>query len=260
MLRENRSLHIKLYIILRIAWELLSYIFTRSGLLSVGVACVAVFARSELLDDKGLPLPATPEDVDPTLPKNIPDIELLLLPFNGSHFPLNSRNGIFTFFTVLLKQKSVGYVRLASNDPRAIPKCDLYFLANPEDYAPIRKGVKLALRYADSIRANGYPFFKPIMVPETENDEDIDKFIRYSARSSYHYAGTCRMGKLDETKPGVVDDELRVHGISGLRICDASVFPEIPATHTMAPTVVVAEKCADLIKDSFAIATSQNRV
>ncbi|KAJ7504323.1 glucose-methanol-choline oxidoreductase, partial [Mycena galericulata] len=63
-----------------------------------------------------------------------------------------------------------------------------------------------------------------------------------------HYTSTCRMVPEDDPHPGVVDDDLKVHGIDGLRVCDCSIFPDILSTHPMAGAVVVAEKCADLLK------------
>lgn len=85
-------------------------------------------------------------------------------------------------------------------------------------------------------------------VPASESDADVDNYIHSNIRTSYHYSCTCCMAPEDDERPGVVDDELKVYGIKGLRICDASIFPEIVSTHTMAPAAMVAEKCADLIK------------
>ena len=83
----------------------------------------------------------------------------------------------------------------------------------------------------------------------SSDDEALDAYIRANLRTCFHYTSTCRMGAAaDEERPSVVDTELRVHGVKGLRVCDASVFPEIVGAHTMTPTVMVAEKCADLVK------------
>jgi choline dehydrogenase len=89
----------------------------------------------------------------------------------------------------------------------------------------------------------GYPM-RPINLPSSENDEDVDRFARENASSTYHYASTCPMGT-----DGVVDARLRVHGVRNLRIADASVFPRIPAAHLQAPVVMVAERCADFIEE-----------
>ena len=80
------------------------------------------------------------------------------------------------------------------------------------------------------------------------SDSQLEAYIRKNAQTLYHPTCTARMAPLEDG--GVVDPRLRVHGIKGLRVADASVFPEIVGAHTMAPTVMVAEKCADLIKGS----------
>jgi choline dehydrogenase-like flavoprotein len=77
-------------------------------------------------------------------------------------------------------------------------------------------------------------------------DADIDAFLKGSASTLYHPAGTCKMGKREEG--GVVDGDLKVYGVQGLRVVDASVIPMLPASHTMTTVFAVAEKAADLIK------------
>ena len=80
---------------------------------------------------------------------------------------------------------------------------------------------------------------------DIQSEQDIDEFIRANAESVYHPCGTCKMGE-DET--AVVDSQCRVHGIDGLRVADASIFPQITSANTNAPTIMVAEKVADHIK------------
>ncbi|KAJ6620157.1 GMC oxidoreductase-domain-containing protein [Mycena sp. CBHHK59/15] len=135
--------------------------------------------------------------------------------------------------------------RLCSGDPHARPLVDLGFFTDPADYIPLRKGIKLCLRLAEDVRRQGYPM-KAFQVPSSEKESDVDQFIRATIRTSYHYASSCKMASRQEG--GVVDDELRVYGVRGLRVCDASVFPCITTAHTQAPVVAVAEKCADLMK------------
>ena len=95
------------------------------------------------------------------------------------------------------------------------------------------------------------------VVPNTEagktnvlSDADLDAWIRRANRTTYHYSSTCRMGRRDDGEwdgGAVVDEGLRVYGVRGVRVADSSVFPCVPRTHTQAPTVAVAEKCADMI-------------
>lgn len=83
----------------------------------------------------------------------------------------------------------------------------------------------------------------------TVTDGEIDDYIRRVGMGSLHVASTCSMST--DEKTGVVDQKLRVHGFKNLRVADASVFPRIPSAHTMAPTIMVAERCADFIKESW---------
>ena len=137
----------------------------------------------------------------------------------------------------------MGTVRLSSTDPAAKPIVDLNFLSSEEDKHTLMKGIKFVKALKEHVSAQGYPIFDR-SVPG-ESDEEMDTFIRSMCMTTSHYSSTCRMAP--EVEHGVVDDELRVHGILGLRIADASIFPEIPSAHLMAPTVAVAEKCADLV-------------
>ncbi len=92
------------------------------------------------------------------------------------------------------------------------------------------------------MRASGYEL-RDVMVPESTDDASLDAFINEVGDTLYHYSGSCRMGEEgDPVSPGVVDRTLHVHGIKALRVCDASVFPGILATHLQAPVVAIAEK------------------
>lgn len=108
----------------------------------------------------------------------------------------------------------------------------------------MRKALRLGLSIARKVKDDGYPLER-MLQPDGESDEELDAFTRKYAQMIYHYSSTCRMAP--EAEEGVVDDELRVHGVHGLRVADASIFPDIPGTHTQAPTVMVAERCADFI-------------
>ena len=86
--------------------------------------------------------------------------------------------------------------------------------------------------------------------PEAQTDEQILAFIRKKAETIYHPVGTCKMGDVEETMT-VVDPELKVKGIKGLRVVDASVMPTLVGGNTNAPTMMIAERCADLIKQQY---------
>jgi choline dehydrogenase-like flavoprotein len=242
--------------------EFLKYLLFRTGILSIPFQPLSIFARSTALSSTSelitTPVPTKSAKKNAKLGIHdlddaIPDIELMPLATSGSdnleeHFKLFSKIGMFTLLATVLQPKSRGTVRLASSDALDRPRVDFGFLSSPSDFIVARKAVRLALKFGESIRAAGFPLLRGVLVPKGESDEEVDAFIRHRARTTYHYASSCRMGAEFDDVPGVVDDELRVHGVSNLRVCDASVFPRIIATHLQAPVVMVAEKCADLIK------------
>lgn len=201
---------------------------------------------SRLLNSSMEVVAPDPADLDSSLPANRADIEIMPIPHNCTARP-HTKIGIFSFMTTLIHPKSVGAVRLACADAHARPHVELGLLTHADDRAVLRKAVQLSLQLGEKMRTQGYAM-ADLQVPESAGETDVDKYIRAEARSVFHYTSTCRMAPETDVRPGVVDDELRVHGVLGLRVCDTSVFPEILGAHTMAPAVVVAEKCADLIK------------
>ena len=132
--------------------------------------------------------------------------------------------------------RSSGTVRLRSADPFAAPEIDPRYLSQPEDLQVIAHGIELARKVASM------PAFEGIAGAELEPGEaPVNEWIRSRAHTLYHPVGTCRMG-------AVVDAELRVRGIEGLRVVDASVIPRVPRGHTHLPTLMVAERAAELLR------------
>jgi len=211
---------------------------------------LSVFVRSALLGEDCTLDTRDPAELNATDPNNICDIELMVIPINTSEVPTDPNDGVLSLLGALLQPRSVGTVRLASTDANMQPAVDLGYLSDQTDYVVLRKAVLLSKRISETMRKNGYKL-ADFNVPASESVEDVDAFIRKNARTSYHYASTCRMAPEDDVRPGVVDDQLRVHGIKGLRIADASIFPDVLATHLQAPVVMVAEKCADMLKRAW---------
>jgi choline dehydrogenase-like flavoprotein len=146
----------------------------------------------------------------------------------------------------VLRPKSRGWVKLASADPFSAPLIHPNFLAEEEDIQTLLKGVRQTQKI---LQANA---LKDFCTKETHpiiplNDADLIEAIRDRADTVYHPLGSCRMGQDDLA---VVDDQLRVHGIQSLRIVDASIMPTIIGGNTNAPTIMIAEKAADLIKQT----------
>ncbi|AOG23437.1 GMC family oxidoreductase [Acidovorax sp. RAC01] len=145
----------------------------------------------------------------------------------------------------LLQPKSRGSVTLASSDPMALPLVDPNFLADEDDMRRMVQGFK---RLREILAQPALAQFGARELPATagaQTDAEIEAVIRQYADTIYHPVGSCRMG------PGpldVVDADLRVHGLDGLRVVDASVMPRIVSGNTNAPTVMIAEKAVDLLR------------
>ncbi len=149
----------------------------------------------------------------------------------------------------LLQPKSRGRVSLASADPTAAPRIDPNFLAEPEDVQRLVRGFKAMRTILSQPALSGYGGRELAASAAARSDDEIEAFIRAHADTIYHPVGSCRMG------PGaldVVDPQLRVHGMQGLRVVDASIMPRIVSGNTNAPTIMIAEKASDLIKAAAA--------
>ena len=145
----------------------------------------------------------------------------------------------------LLRPKSRGSVTLASSDPLDAPLIDPNFLAERDDVDRLIRGFKLMRKILGQPALAGYRGRELAASAEARTDAQIEQFIRGHADTIYHPVGSCRMG------PGaldVVDAQLRVHGVQGLRVVDASIMPSIVGGNTNAPVIAIAEKAADLIK------------
>ncbi|KAJ7830403.1 GMC oxidoreductase-domain-containing protein [Mycena leptocephala] len=222
--------------------EVGKYLLYGGGLLSIPFVQATIYLRSSLLNDNMEVVKTSPRDLDARNPDNIPDIEVMPFAYRGSEGERSTldRVGVYSLMPAVAQPKSFA------------AQIDLGYFSDPEDWVVARKAVRFALRLGQQVRAQGYPF-KDLAVPESDTDQSVDKFVRESLRTTYHYTSTCRMAPEDDPHPGVVDDELKVHGIDGLRVCDCSIFPDILSAHPMAGAVVVAEKCADLIKKAHGI-------
>lgn len=149
----------------------------------------------------------------------------------------------FSCHVCLLRPKSRGSVTLASANPLDAPLIDPAFLQDPDDVEKLVEGYKLTKKLMDA-PALAELFSKDMFTADVRSDDDIRQILRERSDTVYHPVGSCKMG-LDDM--AVVDPELRVHGMQGLRIVDASVIPSIIGGNTNAPTMMIAEKAYDLI-------------
>ncbi|HEU5102789.1 MAG TPA: choline dehydrogenase [Roseiflexaceae bacterium] len=162
----------------------------------------------------------------------------------GTHRPAGHG---FSLWPALVLPESRGSLRLRAADPLAPPLIQPNYLAAEPDIAVIVQGVQIARELA-ATRAFA-PFVGEAIQPgaELRSDEEIRAYIRASASTVYHPTGTCKMG-LDPL--AVVDSQLRVHGVDGLRVADASIMPAIVNGNTNAPVIMIGEKLAELIEVS----------
>jgi choline dehydrogenase len=144
----------------------------------------------------------------------------------------------------VLKPASRGRVALASPDPTAKPFILHNYYAEPEDLRTHIQGVRLAMRLMETQPLADH-LTGPWRAPASASESDVVSFIRAYAQTTYHPVGTCAMGADDAS---VVNLDLRVRGVDGLRVVDASVMPTIPRGNTNAPTIAVAERASDLIR------------
>ena len=151
----------------------------------------------------------------------------------------------FSCHVCLLRPRSRGSLRLASPDPMTAPLIDPAFLADRDDVDRLVTGFK-AMRRVMHAPALGPYRGRELRSADATTDAAIEAFIRQYADTIYHPVGTCRMGNGPHD---VVDARLRVHGMLGLRVVDASIMPSIVGGNTNAPTIMIAEKAADLIRE-----------
>jgi choline dehydrogenase len=207
--------------------NLLRYLLFGRGPLTSNVAEAGAFCRT-----------------DPTL--RAPDLQFHFAPnFFVRHGFDNPDGDGFTIGPTLLQPESRGRIELRSSNPLVDPAIDPNYLAHPSDLDTLVEGVKLAREIARTDPLAQYR--GPELTPgyDRRSDEAIASAVREGVETIYHPAGTCRMGSDDGA---VVDDRLRVRGLEGLRVVDASVMPTVPRGNTNAPTVTVAERAADLIR------------
>ncbi|KAK5657924.1 hypothetical protein OQA88_2473 [Cercophora sp. LCS_1] len=290
-IKQEDTLHI-----IETLWGFLSSLFLwliwGTGLLAASSTPMSIFYRTGALDKKTMTVQPRDEDgkdtMDASQPRNVPNIEVMLIPINCHRVAIPGLN-LFSWYTTLVQPFSSGRVELASTDPRDHPRVRYPLLDDKRDRIAMRESTRFSMHLAEEF-AKVYPgpapltfapgmdmkaldsvyegTFKPAPTPAGKvleggkgdakptgktwrdvTDDEIDEYAKRIALSSLHYSSTCRMSLSD--KEGVVDQRLKVHGVENLRIADASVFPYIPSGHTMAPTIMVAERCADFLTEDW---------
>ena len=214
--REDRGL--------RLVWNALRYAFGRRGpLAATGSEAVAF--------------------VNPDDSAGKPSLQIYCMGFLPPG--VSDKPGVMLCPT-LIRPESFGWLRLSSADPAQKPLISPNYFSNPNDLALMVRGVRYC---RDILRAEPLAqIVQQEIAPGAalSSEEDIAAFCRHSTFTNYHPVGSCRMGREDDPT-AVVNPDLRVRGISGLRVCDASVIPRIPGANTNAPTMAIADRCVDLM-------------
>jgi choline dehydrogenase-like flavoprotein len=182
---------------------------------------------------------------------NVPDIQIHCLPWSYPSpnqdkpvRPQVDKRPALTVMPTLIYPKSRGEIRLTSNDPTAAPHIDPHFLQDPADSRLLLEGIKLIREVMASRRLKDVVAGELHPGPEYASEQQMAAELPNRIHTVYHPVGTCRMG-VDER--AVVDPKLRVRGIDGLRVADASIMPSVTGGNTNAPSMMIGERCAELI-------------
>ncbi|MGE3067362.1 MAG: GMC family oxidoreductase [Hyphomicrobiaceae bacterium] len=216
---------------LRLAGEVAKWLLTRKGVLALSPTLVYCFWRS-----------------DPNVPTS--DLQLTFTPASyreGVQGELEREPGM-TVASWQQRPDSRGYVRIQSADPFAAPLIQPNYLAEPGDRRVLLAGMKLARRLLASKPLEPYYAGEDFPGPHVQSDDELLDAAKQRGTTTFHPSGTCRMAPAADPL-AVVDDQLRVHGMEGLRVIDASVMPTMLSANLNAATLMIAEKASDLLRD-----------
>ncbi len=210
----------------RLAWEIAKWLTVGTGVLTTGVTTAMAFARSR----QGL---------------SSPDLQLLFSPssFDRNRFGALEREPGASITVCLSRPKSRGTVLVESADAGEPPAISPNYLSDPDDLVVLMAGIGQARSILAAAPLAGYVAAETLPGADVEK-EDLESYARESGVTIYHPVGTCRMG-IDER--AVVDPSLKVRGLEGLRVVDASIMPTVTSGNTNAPTMMIGEKGAAMI-------------
>lgn len=183
-----------------------------------------------------------------------PDFELMLGYTHGASGKESSFSGIrdlqsrsgYSIGMIQLLPESAGSVKLASADPYDAPVIDPQYFSDPLDMERFIRAIRKTHEITQT-RAMA-PYTEAVHPPLSATDRELEEFIRNETNSAFHPVGTVKMGDVEKDPMAVVDSSLRVRGVKGLRVADASVIPQVIRGHTMAPSIYVGEMAAEMIK------------
>ncbi len=155
------------------------------------------------------------------------------------------KNAGVTLNSAYLHPRSRGTVRLQSADPAAAPLIDPNYWSDPHDVKMSIEGLKIAREIFDQAALKPFILAEKLPGKQVVGDQDLFDYGCANAKTDHHPVGTCKMGTGEDAVVGL---DLKVHGLEGLRVCDSSVMPRVPSCNTNAPTIMVGEKAADIIR------------
>lgn len=214
----------------RLGLEALKWLSGRPSILGLSPSLVHLFARSQPGLDRG-------------------DIQVLFTPGSyqeGRNYVLDEHPGM-SCGARQQRPFSSGFVSLRSPDPQAAPVVQPQYLSDPRDPPVLLAALRLARQLLHSPGLARYFHSETLPGPQVQTDDEWLDFARRRGSTAYHLVGTCKMGPASDAT-AVVDAQLRVRGLQQLRVIDASVMPQVPSANTMAATLMVAEKAADMIR------------
>lgn len=204
--------------------EIARYLTTRSGVIAVGTSCASLYAN--VMGDSDLP-----------------DIQISVRPYSFDMVPGGmkmSDKPTVTVAAYLMRPKSRGRLRLKGAVPGSAPAINPGYMEDAYDQQVLLRGVRLIEKLMSVPRMSEFTANPPL----PSSDEDLLEHIRSTVNGVYHLAGSCRMGADADS---VVDERLRIRGIDGLRIADASVIPAVPSTNINPSVIMIGEKASDMI-------------
>ncbi|MCC6472927.1 MAG: GMC family oxidoreductase N-terminal domain-containing protein [Burkholderiales bacterium] len=212
---------------LRAAWEALRWLVNGSGALTFGATSASLFCRS-------------------SAEQEAPDLQLLFFPgsFDPSKYRELEREPGLRISVSLARPQSRGSVMAACADPFAPPAIKLSYLSAEDDLPILAAGIRIARRIFASAALAPFVAGETQPGPDCRSQAQLDAFIRASGSTVHHLAGTCRMGG---DAQAVVDPRLRVRGVSGLRVIDASIMPVVTTGNTNAPVLMIGAKAAAMV-------------
>ena len=234
---SQRTLNDEVNNVFKRGWVGLQYLLNRTGPLTLAASQVAIFTRSNSKVER-------------------PDIQFHMQPLSadkpgdGAH-----KFSAFTSSVCQLRPHSRGYIEIKSNDPLEYPAIYPNYLSDERDQQVAIDSIKVARRIAEAPALAPHILDEYVPGRQYQADEELLEAARQHSQTIYHPTSTCKMGH-DEM--AVVDDRLRVHGIDNLRVVDASIMPEIVSGNTNAPTIMIAEKAADMILKDAEVARKES--